>query len=88
MTTDHDTDPHPFRWADQAWGWAFAIGGGLGLLLAGPGASTPIGWWVTLAMQGVWVAFALTMRQYGFLFNAAVYAVAAGINIATWGGTP
>lgn len=88
MTTDHDTDPHPFRWRDQAWGWAFAIGGGLGLLLAGPGADSPIGWWVTLGMQGVWVAFALVMRQYGFLVNAAVYAAAAAINIATWGGTP
>ncbi len=58
---------------NQFWSWALAAVGIAGLWIA---ASRPrIGFAVSIAAQALWVAYALTTRQYGFLVTAAAYTV-------------
>lgn len=63
--------------------WSYALAGlGLaGLYLLGRGSRA--GWYVTLADQGAWLAYALATRQYGFLLSTAGYAWVAASNIRT-----
>ncbi len=53
------------------WSLALAAGGVLGLYLAG--RKNLWGWAIGLAMQGLWIAYAIVTTQYGFLLSAAAY---------------
>ncbi len=64
----------------MSWSWALAGTGLAGLYLLGRG-SYRLGWLITLADQGAWLAYALATRQYGFLLSTAGYAYVAGLNV-------
>jgi hypothetical protein len=56
------------------WSYGLAAVGVTGLFVA---ATHPrIGWWLNIAAQVAWVAYAITTRQWGFLASAMAYAVA------------
>lgn len=66
------------------WWWSVllaAVGVG-GLWLAGRRSWT--GWAVGLAAQGLWVAYALASRQYGFLVSAVAYGSVYAVNLRRW----
>jgi hypothetical protein len=55
----------------QAWSWALLAVGVAGLWTAGSGKRA--GWAVCLASQGLWLAYGLAARQWGFVASAFVY---------------
>ena len=62
--------------------WLLTAVGVTGFVLAGRKV-----WWawhVNLACQGLWAAYALSTRQFGFLVSAAVYTVVFARNAARW----
>jgi hypothetical protein len=64
------------------WSWLLTAVGVAGLWLAG--SKRNIGWLIGLAAQGLWVAYALATRQYGFLVSAACYATVYFRNWYRW----
>lgn len=42
------------------------------------------GWAIALFNECLWVAFALTTRQYGFILGAVVYGAVNAINARRW----
>ena len=68
--------------SDQVWGWALSLVGVAGFWLAGRRV-----WWawhVNLANQALWLAFAVTTRQWGFLVGVAVYTAVFTGNARRW----
>lgn len=58
---------------NPAWSYILAAVGITGLWIA---ATRPhIGWWFNIAAQGIWVAYAVATRQWGFLLTAVAYAI-------------
>lgn len=56
------------------WSWTLAAIGITALLIA---ATRPrVGWWVAIAVQALWVTYAIATRQWGFIVSAAAYTVA------------
>lgn len=55
----------------QYWSWILTAVGVFGLWLAG--RRNRAGWAVGLSAQGLWVAYALSTGQHGFLLSAAAY---------------
>lgn len=53
------------------WSYLLTAVGVLGLYLAG--RKVWWAWYVGFVAQGLWVAYALASKQYGFLLSAAVY---------------
>lgn len=66
----------------QYWSWILTAVGVVGLRLAG--RHNRLGWAVGLGAQGLWIAYALATRQYGFLFSAVAYGWAYGTNLRDW----
>ena len=64
--------------------WALAIIGITGLALAGQKRTRGYGWMVGIAVQVLWVVYALTTDQYGFLLSAFLYGAVNIVNFATW----
>lgn len=64
------------------WSWLLTAVGVTGLWLAGSRRS--IGWAVGLGAQGLWVAYAISTRQWGFLVSAFAYGTVYGRNLARW----
>lgn len=64
------------------WSWVLMVVGVLGLYLAGK--KRAVGWAVGLGAQVLWVAYALTTHQYGFLVSALVYGWVYGRNFIAW----
>lgn len=64
--------------------WALAIIGITGLALAGQKRTRGYGWMVGIAVQVLWVVYALTTDQYGFLLSAFLYGAVNTVNFATW----
>ena len=54
-----------------AWSGVLTAIGATGLLLAG--RKIRWAWLVGLGAQGLWIAYALATRQYGFLASAFIY---------------
>ena len=55
------------------WSYILATIGVTGLWIA---ATRPrIGWWFNIAAQSVWLIYAVTTQQWGFLVTAFAYAV-------------
>lgn len=53
-----------------------------GLYLAG--SHRAVGWAVGVAAQGLWLAYALVTRQYGFIVSSAAYAAVYTRNYLRW----
>lgn len=64
--------------------WALAIIGITGLALAGQKSTRGYGWMVGIAVQVLWVIYALTTNQYGFLLSAFLYGGVNTVNFITW----
>lgn len=64
--------------------WSLCLGaaGVLSLWLAGD--KTVWAWVVGLATQGVWVVYALTTEQYGFLVSCAAFVTVYVRNWVKW----
>lgn len=66
----------------QWWSWILTAVGVFGLWLAGRG--TPWGWAVGIGAQGLWIAYALSTEQYGFLVSAGAYGWVYVTNFRKW----
>ena len=64
------------------WSWILTAVGVFGLWLAG--RRNPLGWAVSLGAQGLWIAYALTTQQYGFLVSAGAYGWVYARNFTAW----
>lgn len=66
----------------QWWSWLLTAVGVAGLWAAGSRKSW--GWLIGLGAQGLWIAYALQSRQYGFLVSALAYGTVYGRNFRRW----
>jgi hypothetical protein len=64
------------------WSYLLTAVGAVGLLLAGRMKRT--GWLVGLGAQGLWIAYALSTQQPGFLISALIYGSVYARNYLTW----
>lgn len=67
---------------DQLWSWILTIVGVSGFYLAKNKV-----WWcwyINIACQGLWFAYALVTKQYGFIAAAAIYTVVFTMNAIAW----
>lgn len=64
--------------------WSFVLSaiGIVGIVLAG--SKYKLGWLIGFAVQPLWIAFAVTTEQYGFILNAVVYAAVYARNWLRW----
>lgn len=67
---------------DQLWGWALSLIGVYGFWLAG--RKVWWCWYVNIANQIVWTAYATITEQWGFLVGVAVYSVVFSRNAVRW----
>lgn len=60
--------------SSQLWSWTLAVIGIGALLLA---ATRPrAGWCLAIAVQALWITYAIVTRQWGFIASALAYAFA------------
>ena len=64
------------------WSFVLAAVGIAGIYLAGK--KSKWGWGLGLAAQVLWVVFALTTTQYGFILTAVAYGAVYGKNLWQW----
>lgn len=64
------------------WSWLLMSVGVFGLWAAGNRKAW--GWAVSIWAQLLWVAYALTTKQYGFLISAAAYGWVYSRNYLKW----
>lgn len=64
--------------------WSFVLSfiGIAGIILAG--SKYKLGWLIGLAVQPLWVWFAVSTGQYGFIINAVIYAAVYARNWLLW----
>lgn len=61
------------------WSWLLMAVGVTGLYLAG--SKRKIGWFIGIAVQLLWVTYAVVTKQWGFIASAIVY---GAVNIRNW----
>ncbi|MFE9921571.1 hypothetical protein ACFYQA_08310 [Streptomyces sp. NPDC005774] len=64
------------------WSWLLTAVGVTGLYFAG--RKRALGWAIGLGAQVLWVAYALSTRQYGFLVSAFAYGWVYAKNFRAW----
>lgn len=64
------------------WSFVLAAVGIAGIYLAG--RKSKWGWGLGLAAQVLWLVFALTTAQYGFILTAVAYGAVYGKNLWQW----
>ncbi len=64
------------------WSWALTAVGVLGIYLAGK--KNKAGWAVGIGAQGLWLVYAITTRQWGFVVSVAVYGSVYCRNWLAW----
>ncbi|MDX3637687.1 hypothetical protein PV728_47455 [Streptomyces europaeiscabiei] len=64
------------------WSWILTAVGVTGLYFAG--RRRALGWAIGLGAQVLWIAYALTTRQYGFLVSAGAYGWVYARNFRSW----
>lgn len=64
------------------WSWALALAGIAGLYLAGKKKKS--GWAVGVAIQVLWMTYAIVTHQYGFILSSCAYAFMYGRNYYLW----
>lgn len=64
--------------------WSFVLSGVgiVGIILAG--SKRKVGWLVGFLVQPLWIVFAITTGQYGFILNAVIYAAVYARNWLRW----
>lgn len=64
--------------------WSFVLSfiGIAGILLAG--SKYKVGWLIGFFVQPLWIVFAVTTEQYGFILNAVIYAAVYARNWLLW----
>lgn len=68
--------------AEWWWSWLLAGIGITGLWLAGNHRS--LGWRIGLAVQALWIAYAVVSAQWGFIASAVAYGFVNARNLAKW----
>lgn len=68
--------------SDQYWSWLLGVVGVVGFILAG--RKVWWSWYINLACQALWFAYAIVTEQYGFIATALVYTVVFGKNAISW----
>jgi hypothetical protein len=66
----------------QWWSWSLAAIGITGLWLAGSGRKS--GWVTGIAVQLLWIAYAVATSQWGFIASALAYGTANTRNLVRW----
>lgn len=66
----------------QLWSWILTAVGVTGLYIAG--RKSWVGWAIGLCAQVLWVAYALSTRQFGFLVSAGAYGWVYAKNLRAW----
>lgn len=56
----------------EYWSWILATIGVIGIFFVGK--KTVWGWLILLANECIWIAYALSTKQYGFIISALAYA--------------
>ncbi|MFI0530306.1 hypothetical protein ACH3XX_09680 [Streptomyces scabiei] len=64
------------------WSWLLTAVGVTGLYFAG--RKCALGWGIGLGAQLLWVAYALSTQQYGFLVSAVAYGWVYAKNFCAW----
>lgn len=64
------------------WSWALTIVGVTGLYLAG--RKVWWAWFVGLGAQALWLIYAVTTRQWGFVASAFLYGAVYARNASAW----
>lgn len=67
------------------WSWLLTAGGVFGIWLAG--RKDWRGWVVGLAMQVLWIVYAVVSKQYGFIVVSVCYGSVYALNWWRWGRT-
>ena len=67
---------------NQWWSWGLTSIGVFGLYLAGK--KSPWGWAVGIGAQVIWLAYAITTRQWGFLISSFAYGFVYAKNFRSW----
>jgi hypothetical protein len=66
----------------QWWSWALTAVGVFGLWLAG--RRSPWGWAVGIGAQVLWLAYAISTKQWGFLVSCFAYGAVYIKNFRAW----
>lgn len=66
----------------ELWSWVLMAVGVTGLYFAG--RKKAFGWGIGIAAQVLWLAFALTTQQYGFVVSSLVYGWVYVKNFVAW----
>jgi hypothetical protein len=69
---------------EQLWSWILTAVGVFGLWLAG--RPSPWGWAVGIGARVLWLAYAVTTRQWGFLASCGAYGWVYSRNFRKWRG--
>lgn len=56
----------------ELWSWILAAIGVTGIFFVGK--KTVWGWLILLSNEFIWIAYAITTKQYGFIISALAYA--------------
>ncbi|MFC8432243.1 hypothetical protein [Streptomyces sp. NPDC057253] len=64
------------------WSWVLTAVGVTGLYFAG--RRRALGWAIGLGAQVLWIGYALTTKQYGFLVSAGAYGWVYARNFRVW----
>lgn len=64
------------------WSWLLTAVGVVGFVLAG--RKVWWCWYVNLGCQALWLTYALTTHQYGFIAGALIYTVVFSRNAISW----
>lgn len=56
----------------EFWSWLLAAIGVTGIFFVGK--KTVWGWLILLSNEFIWIAYAITTKQYGFIISALAYA--------------
>ena len=66
----------------QWWSWVLTLVGVTGLYFAGSGKR--LGWAIGIGAQVLWLAYAISTRQWGFLASALAYGTVYVRNWLRW----
>lgn len=64
--------------------WVLATVGVTGVALAGRERTRGYGWMIGMAVQILWITYALATKQYGFILSALAFGVVNTINFRVW----
>lgn len=64
------------------WPIGLSVIGIIGIFMAGRGSAW--GWFIGLSAQVLWIIFAITTGQYGFILSAFAYGSVYAINWRKW----